>query len=110
RLQPTLTVGFPDRQDELAILQYHLPFAEPEMLAMTVDVLQRSHELNLDFSPRDGINLLRYAMKRLAQTEGHPVQKDQAWREGLERCLGEDALDLQSLAERRQRTLGGGAV
>ena len=26
RLQPTLTVGFPHRHDELAILQYHLPF------------------------------------------------------------------------------------
>src|SRR5688500_8880592 len=110
RLQPTLQVGFPNRRDELAILQYHLPFAEPEMLALTVDFLQRSHELNLDFSPRDGINLLRYAIKRLAQAEGHPVQKDHAWREALERCLGDDALDLKSLAERRNRTLGGSAV
>jgi hypothetical protein len=110
RLQPTLPVGFPNRHDELAILQYHLPFAEAEMLAMTVDFLQRSHELNLDFSPRDGINLLRYAIKRLAQTEGHPVQKDHAWREALERCLGDDALDLESLADRRKRTLGGSAV
>ncbi|MFN8857654.1 MAG: AAA family ATPase, partial [Planctomycetaceae bacterium] len=25
RLQPTLTVGYPNRQDELAILRYHLP-------------------------------------------------------------------------------------
>lgn len=110
RLQPTLQVGFPNRRDEMAILQYHLPFAEPEMLALTVDFLQRSHDLNLDFSPRDGINLLRYAIKRLAQTEGHPLQKDQAWREALERCLGDDALDLESLAERRSRTLGGNAV
>jgi MoxR-like ATPase len=110
RLQPTLQLGFPNRRDELAILQYHLPFAEAEMLAMTVDFLQQSHELNLDFSPRDGINLLRYAIKRLAQTPGHPVQKDRAWREALERCLGDDALDLQSLAERRNRTLGGSAV
>ena len=29
RLQPTLTLGFPDRDDELAILKYHLPFAPP---------------------------------------------------------------------------------
>lgn len=43
RLQPTLQVGFPNKQDEMAILQYHLPFAEPEMLAMTVDFLQHSH-------------------------------------------------------------------
>ncbi|HRX78221.1 MAG: AAA family ATPase [Planctomycetaceae bacterium] len=110
RLQPTLTVGFPNKQDELAILQYHLPFVEPEMLAITVEFLQRSHELKLDFSPRDGINLLRYATKRLGQDPSHPLGKDQAWREALEKCLGEEALDLESLAERRTRTLGGDAV
>jgi hypothetical protein len=110
RLQPTLNVGFPSKADEMAILQYHLPFAEPEMLAITVEFLQRSHELKLDFSPRDGINLLRYAMKRLAQDPEHPVGKDKLWREALERCLGEDAFDLDSLAQRRSRQLGGSAV
>ena len=110
RLQPTLSVGYPHKHDELAILQYHLPFAEPEMLAMTVEFLQNSHELKLDFSPRDGINLLRYAMKRLSQDSTHPVGKDKAWREALQKCLGDDALDLKSLAERRTRTLGGDAV
>ncbi|MEZ6101508.1 MAG: AAA family ATPase [Pirellulaceae bacterium] len=110
RLQPTLPLSYPDRHDELEILRYHLPFAEPEMLAMTVDFLQRSHELRLDFSPRDGINQLRYAMKRLMQDPTHPISKDSAWREALENCLGEDALDLESMAERRQRTLGGDAV
>ncbi|MCA9121916.1 MAG: AAA family ATPase [Planctomycetaceae bacterium] len=110
RLQPTLSVGFPSKQDELAILQYHLPFVESEMLAITVEFLQRSHDLKLDFSPRDGINLLRYAMKRLSQDPSHPIAKDKAWREALEQCLGEDALDLESLAERRTRTLGGDAV
>ncbi|MEQ8786197.1 MAG: AAA family ATPase [Pirellulaceae bacterium] len=110
RLQPTLQLGFPSKQDELSILQYHLPFAEAEMLAMTVEFLQRSHELNLDFSPRDGINLLRYAMKRLAQDDTHPLGRDVAWREALERCLGGDAVDLEALADRRRRTLGGDAV
>jgi len=110
RLQPTIPVGFPSRDDEMSILQYHLPFAETEMLAMTVEFLQQSHELNLDFSPRDGINLLRYAMKRLAQDASHPVNKEQAWREALEKCLGDEALDLEALAERRNRTLGGDAV
>ena len=107
RLQPTLTLGFPNRQDELAILQYHLPFAEPEMLAMTVEFLQHAHELKLDFSPRDGINLLRYAIKRLAQDPQHPLSRDRAWREALERCLGEDALDIEAAAQRKARTLGG---
>ena len=110
RLQPTLQVGFPNKQDEMAILQYHLPFAEPEMLAMTVEFLQHSHELKLDFSPRDGINLLRFALKRLIQDRQHPMSRDQAWREALERCLGEDAVDLESLAQRKERTLGGDSV
>lgn len=110
RLQPTLPLGFPNRQDELAILQYHLPFAEPEMLAMTVEFLQRSHELNLDFSARDGLNLLRFALKRLAQDPEHPVGQDKAWAEALEHCLGEDALNLEGLAERKRRELGGNAL
>ena len=110
RLQPTLSLGYPRREDEMAILQYHLPFAETEMLALTVEFLQRAHDLNLDFSPRDGINLLRYAMKRLRQDPQHPVTKDAAWRESLEACLGDDALDLDALAERKARTLGGNAV
>ncbi|MCG8649719.1 MAG: AAA family ATPase [Pirellulales bacterium] len=110
RLQPTLKVGFPNKQDEMAILQYHLPFAEPEMLAMTVEFLQHSHELKLDFSPRDGINLLRYALKRMIQDSDHPISRDELWQEALEKCLGDDAADLDALAQRRRRTLGGDAV
>lgn len=110
RLQPSLPLGFPNRQDEMAILKYHLPFGENEMLAMTVDFLQSAHELKLDFSARDGINILRYALKRLAQDPTHPIAKDQAWREALERCLGEDALDLNALSERKRRSLGGASV
>ena len=107
RLQPSLSLGFPNREDELAILKYHLPFCQSEMLAMTVDFLQHAHELKLDFSPRDGINLLRYAMKRAAQDPEHPIGQDDAWREALEKCLGEDALDLERLASQRQKSLGG---
>jgi len=110
RLQPTLPLGFPSKQDELEILKYHLPFAEVEMLGMTVEFLQKAHELNLDFSPRDGINLLRYAMKRMTQLPNHPAAKDQSWREALERCLGPDALDLNALAQRKRRTIGGDAL
>src|SRR5947208_2880285 len=110
RLQPTLALGFPDRRDEMAILQYHLPFAAEDMLAMTVEFLQQAHELKLDFSPRDGINLLRYALKRLAQEKTHPLAKDAAWREAVEKCLGPDALDVEAAAQRRARTLGGDSV
>jgi MoxR-like ATPase len=107
RLQPTLTLGFPSRDDELAILQYHLPFARAELLALTVEFLQKAHALNLDFSPRDGINLLRYAIKRMAQDTKHPIAQDAAWREALLCVLGEEAADLEGMARTRRRALGG---
>src|SRR6516164_4404753 len=107
RLQPTLSLGFPTRDDEMAILKYHLSFAKPEILALTVEFLQQSHALKLDFSPRDGINLLRYAIKRMAQNPDHPLGRDHAWREALFRVLGEDAADLENLARRKRRAMGG---
>ena len=110
RLQPTLSLGHPSREDELTILKYHLPFADDQMLNLTVDFLQQSHSLNLDFSTRDGINILRFALKRIAQDPDHPVARDDVWREALERCLGEDAADLQNLAEKRSQSLGGSSV
>src|SRR4051812_42026234 len=107
RLQPTLTLGFPGRDDEMAILKYHLPFAKVELLALTVEFLQQAHALKLDFSPRDGINLLRFAIKRMAQDPKHPLSRDAAWREALVCVLGEEAADLEELARRKRRALGG---
>lgn len=106
RLQPTLSVGFPRREDELAILRYHLPFSSADLLALTVDFLQQAHQLNLDYSVRDGIHLLQYALKRLAQDPSHPVAKDAMWREALIKVLGEEAQDLEGQARRRKRALG----
>ena len=107
RLQPTLVLEHPSRDDERAILEYHLPFANSEMLNLTVEFLQQAHELKLDFSTRDGINVLRYALKRLASDPDHPLSNDHAWAESVTACLGDDALDLQTLATQRQQSLGG---
>jgi MoxR-like ATPase len=107
RLQPTLSLGFPGRDDEMAILRYHLPFARAELLSLTVEFLQKAHALNLDFSPRDGINLLRYAIKRMAQDAEHPLSQDSAWLEALLCVLGEEAVDLEELARTRNSALGG---
>ena len=110
RLQPTLRLQFPNRSDEMSILKYHLPFCPLDMLAMTVEFLQTSHELQLDFSTRDGINLLRYAIKRLSQESDHPLSKDEAWAEALQMCLGPEATDLERLAKQKNQTLGGQAL
>ena len=106
RLQPTLTLNMPNAEDEMAILKYHLPFAETELLEMTVNFLQRSHQLDLDFSPRDGLHILQYAMKRLVQDKDHPIAKDTIWQESIQKVLGEDALDLDEMAEKKNRALG----
>lgn len=106
RLQPTLKLEMPTYKDELAILKYHLPFAKDDLLNLTVDFLQKAHQLDLDFSPRDGIHILQYAIKRLSQNENHPLSKDKIWREAVEKILGEDALDLDGLAKKKSRALG----
>ena len=106
RLQPTLTLNMPNAEDEMAILKYHLPFAETELLEMTVNFLQRSHQLDLDFSPRDCLHILQYAMKRLVQDKDHPIAKDKIWQESIQKVLGEDALDLDEMAEKKNRALG----
>jgi MoxR-like ATPase len=107
RLQPTLTLNMPNADDEMAILKYHLPFAEAELLEMTVNFLQRSHQLDLEFSPRDGLHILQYAMKRLIQDKDHPIAKDMIWQESIQKVLGDDALDLDEMAEKKNRALGG---
>lgn len=106
RLQPTLHLAFPAKNDELAILKYHLPFAPIEMLAMTVAFLQDAHQLDLDFSLRDGLHILQYALKRMAQDPHHPLSKDAAWQESLIQVLGEEAQDLAALSRKRTRALG----
>jgi MoxR-like ATPase len=112
RLQPTLELGFPDRADEMEILQYHLPFARDELLRLTVDFLQRAHGLDLEHSPRDGIHIIRYALKRLAQAEadGHPLSMDSAWHEALAGVLGQDGADLDRVAAERDRALKASAA
>ena len=107
RLQPTLTLGFPNRDDEMAILKYHLPFAEADLLALTVAFLQQAHKLKLEFSPRDGLNILGYAIKRMALDPAHPMSRDAAWLEALFCVLGDEAADLEDLARRQRQTLGG---
>ena len=107
RLQPTLKVEFPSKDHELAILHYHLPFAPEDLLNLTVNFLQKAHQLDLSFSVRDGIHMVQYALKRMSQDPEHPLARDVAWREALINVLGEEALDLDSLAKRRSNALGG---
>jgi len=68
RLQPQIFIDFPEREDELMILKSNLPFADDEVLEYIVDFLQGAHEADERYSVRDGINIARYALKRLVES------------------------------------------
>lgn len=65
RLQPQIFIDFPERDEELMILQENLPFADEDILDYVVDFLQAAHQAEERYSVRDGINIARYALKRL---------------------------------------------
>lgn len=68
RLQPQIFIDFPERDEELLILKANLPFADEEILDYVVNFLQASHHANERYSVRDGINIARYALKRLFES------------------------------------------
>jgi len=68
RLQPGIVLDFPEREDELLILRKNIPFADDVILEYVIDFLQAAHEANERYSVRDGINIARYALKRLFNT------------------------------------------
>jgi len=76
RLQPQIYIDFPERDEELMILKANLPFADDEVLEYVVDFLQASHAANERYSVRDGINIARYALKRLTGKEKTISSKD----------------------------------
>jgi len=66
RLQPQIHIDFPEKDEEFLILKSNLPFADDEILEYVVEFLQAAHEADERYSVRDGINIARYALKRLA--------------------------------------------
>ncbi|MCJ7810397.1 MAG: hypothetical protein MUP26_09070, partial [Desulfobulbaceae bacterium] len=62
-------LDFPEREEELLILKSNLPFADDDILDYVVDFLQAAHNADERYSVRDGINIARYALKRLSAFE-----------------------------------------
>ncbi len=75
RLQPQIHIDFPEKEEELLILKSNLPFADDEILEYVVDFLQAAHDADERFSVRDGINIARYALKRLAKKHEQSPEK-----------------------------------
>ncbi len=75
RLQPQIHIDFPEEDEEKLILQSNLPFADEEILDYVVAFLQAAHRADERYSVRDGINMARYALKRLSK-EKRPQPED----------------------------------
>lgn len=102
RLQPGIQIPFPNRNDELTILSYSLPFSSSEALELCVDFLQKAHGLDLPYSVRDGINALRYAAK-LKQADP-TADMTFLFQKAIIQILGDEALDMKKLAAKRKQS------
>ena len=90
RLQPQITLDFPEHDEEKAILAENLPFADDAILEYVTVFLQAAHEADERYTARDGINIARYALKRLK--DGGPADATAALRDAILHVLGDDAL------------------
>ncbi len=86
RLQPMIHIDFPERDEELRILKENVPFATPDILEYVVEFLSRAHAADERYTVRDGINVARYALKRM--TQDHTAAD--ALRESIRMILGDD--------------------
>jgi MoxR-like ATPase len=91
RLQPQIWLDFPERDEERRILEQNLPFAEERLLDYVLAFLRRAHETDDRLTVRDGINVARYAQKRLG-SESLEDELRSALRRAVERIVGSDAL------------------
>lgn len=97
RLQPRVEIGFPPAEEEERILSHHAPRASEELRTLCVAYLQQAHGMDLPFSVRDGIHLVRLATRLSIQDGGADLDR---FPEAVRRVLGPEALDLQALRNR----------
>jgi MoxR-like ATPase len=93
RLQPQILIDFPERDEELAILQANLPFAPPRILHYLSVFLERAHDDDQPYTARDGINIARYALK-LGASERGGLDIKRHVRQATQQTLGEEALEF----------------
>lgn len=93
RLQPQIYLDFPEADEEKRILKENLPFADDYIIEYVVSFLQRSHSNNENYTVRDGINIARYAAKRIASLQRGKENIDNLLREAVLLTLGDEALN-----------------
>lgn len=92
RLQPQIYLDFPEADEEKRILQENLPFVDEYIIDYVIAFLQRSHSKNENYTVRDGINVARYAAKRIKSLPQSSANADNLLREAVLMTLGDEAL------------------
>lgn len=96
RLQPQITLDFPERHEEYAILKENLPFGEDHILNYVTDFLQMAHSADERYTVRDGINIARFMMKLRSMENGSrpstPSDEQFLLRTAILETLGDEAL------------------
>lgn len=104
RLMPQIYLDFPEEDEEREILASQVTFADGEVLDYVLSFLRRAHDADLSYTVRDGVNLVRYAMKLLARGEApglapsEPDRAAEAVREALRLTLPPEELDAFELS------------
>lgn len=92
RLQPQIYLDFPEAEEEKRILRENLPFVDEYILEYVVNFLQKAHTANENYTIRDGINIARYAAKRIKSLSGNHANLDNLLRQAVIMTLGDEAL------------------
>lgn len=89
RLQPQIYLDFPEAEEEKRILEENLPFVKKEIIAYVVQFLQKAHIGQARYSVRDGINIARYAAKRIHALNNQEIEG--LIRQAIAMTLGDEA-------------------
>jgi MoxR-like ATPase len=96
RLQPQITIDFPERHEEYAILKENVPFGEEQILNYVTEFLQQAHSADERYTVRDGINIARFVMKlkgiEVSLASSSQSEERFLMRTAIIETLGEEAL------------------
>jgi MoxR-like ATPase len=95
RLMPQIYLDFPEEDEERSILEAQVPFADGEVLAYVLSFLRRAHDADFGYTVRDGLNVLRYAMKVLSRQQAESAEE--AVLEALRLAVPEEELQAMDL-------------
>ncbi len=88
----TIQKFFPEEEEERRILKENLPFVDEYFLEYVVNFLQKAHAHQENYTIRDGINIARYAAKRIKSLDGNRGNFENLIREAILMTLGDEAL------------------